>query len=191
MDITLDAPYADARTITTARATTIGTGCVCTGRTTAQTTSVSVVDMQGYLGFAIGTTNGTPSSPVYSAIGFSNPNLPIPGLCANSYTDLAFLIPNGTTGTTGPLANSAGFGMHIPNTFGGAALYFQNFTLDLAFPGIPLCASSGVMFTVPAANTTKVVNVTRMFDSSGTTTATDGLLFTTSSLGYGLPVEFN
>ncbi|MBI5850853.1 MAG: hypothetical protein HZB39_07470 [Planctomycetes bacterium] len=169
MDITLDAPYLwipisptltwearifgnpatgtfavlDAGSITTASATTVGTGCVCTGRTTAQTASISVADMQGYLGFAIGTTNGTPSSQVYSAIGFSNPNLPIPGLCANSHTDLTFLIANGVTSA------------------------------------------------VPAANTTRVAQVSRMFDSSGTTTSTDGLVFTTSTLGYGLPVEFN
>lgn len=182
---------ADNGSSTNATATTVGAGCVCTGRTTAQTASVVMADMQGYLGFAIGTTNGTPSSQVYSAIGFSNPALNIPGLCAPSYTDLAFLFPNGTTSSTGALANSAGFGLHIPNSFAGAAIYFQNFTLDLSLPGIPLCASSGVSFTVPTSNLSKIVQVTRVFDSSGTTTATEGLFFTTSVLGYGLPVEFN
>ena len=33
--------------------------------------------------------------------------------------------------------------------------------------------------------------MTRMFDGSGTTTATDGPVFATSTLGYGLPVEFD
>lgn len=180
----------DQGSFTTATGTTVGTGCICTGRTVAQTAVISMADMQGYLGFGIGVTNGTPNSQIFSSIGFTNPNLAVAGLCSNVYTDLTFFIPSGTTSATGSLANSAGVGFHIPNGLSGAQLFFQNFTFDPTLPGIPMCASSGVMFTVPAPNTTKIVQVSRAFDSSGTTTATTGLFFANSNIGYGLPVEF-
>ncbi|MEZ5965232.1 MAG: hypothetical protein R3F56_15470 [Planctomycetota bacterium] len=182
----------DASSVTTSAASTTGTGCVCTGRTSASTISSSFADMAGYLTMQIGVTNGAISAPALLSIGTSNPNLPFPGLCSNLLTDLAvppFFI--GNTGTTGTLSSQEGFTLAVPNHFAGAQLYFQAHTVDAGQAGLPICNSSGVTVTLPTSNLSKIVQVSRMFDSSNTTTATTGIFFATSSLGYGLPVEFN
>lgn len=183
---------ADQGSVTTAPATTTGAGCTCTGRATAQTLSLSAADMQGHFCLQLGTSNGPSTAPLLLAIGTANPNLPFPGLCSNVYTNLSvppFFV--GTTSATGALASQEGFTLAVPNTFAGATLYLQGHAVDAGQAGLPICNSNGVSLTVPTPNTSRVVQVSRMFDNSNTTTATTGVFFATSSLGYGLVVEFN
>ena len=129
---------------------------------------------------------------MYLAIGANNLNLPFPGLCSNVLTDLTVFTPLGTTSATGALANSASnIGLHVPNTMQGAQFFLQAHAVDVGQAGLPICNSEGRTFVVPQRNTSKVLLVSRMFDSSGTTTATTGIYFTTSTLGYGLVTQFN
>jgi hypothetical protein len=183
---------ADSASVTTATATSTGAGCVCTGRVSASTLSSSMADMGGMLCMQLGVSNGPSAAPVLLAIGTSNPNLPFPGLCSNLLTDLAVPpFPIGTTSATGLLSSNEGFTIALPNGFTGAQLFFQAHSVDPGQAGLPICNSSGQSYIVPASNTTRVPRVSRMFDSTNTTTAASGLFFATSTVGYGLPVEFN
>ncbi len=175
---------------TIASRTTVGTGCTCSGQSTTHNLSASVADVQGWLGLTVGTIAGPPNAPVFTAVGMSNPNLPFPGLCGSLYTDLLALLPTGITSASGALPTSDGLFMFVPNTIGGATLYLQNHALDIGLPGLGICNSAGGAFVIPAPNTGRVVRVSRMFDSSNTTTATRGVASATGTLGYGLVVEF-
>jgi len=62
--------------------------------------------------------------------------------------------------------------------------------LDLGLPGIGICNSAGGAYTIPGPNTNRVVRIARMYDNSNTTSATQGLALPSTTLGYGLVVEF-
>lgn len=177
-------------TVTGAGRTTTGQGCTCTGRTATHALSSTLNDIQGYLGLSVGVINGPSNAPAFTAIGFSNPNLTFPGLCGSLYTDLLAILPIGVTSATGSLASTNGLGLFVANNLGGVTLYLQNHALDLGLPGIGICNSAGGAYTIPGPNTNRVVRIARMYDNSNTTSATQGLALPSTTLGYGLVVEF-
>ena len=77
-----------------------------------------------------------------------------------------------------------------PNSFGGATLYLQAHSLDPSASGIPVRNSDGKTVVVPVANPSSTALCSRVTNNSGTTTATQGLYFSTSSYGYVLTTEF-
>ena len=66
----------------------IGSGCVASGRTTPMTLGLDYWDSGGILGLNHQVAAGPSNAPTLIAIGASNPNLQIPGLCSPLYTDL-------------------------------------------------------------------------------------------------------
>jgi Tol biopolymer transport system component len=182
---------ADAGAATLATTVTTGAGCVCTGRAARHSVSVTAADVQGWLGLQVGSTNAPAGAPVYTAIGFVNPDLAVPGLCAHLLTDLTIFGLCGVAGANGTLNGYEGnFTMHLPNTVAGMRLYLQNFAFDPGQAGVAMCVSSGTEVTVPLPNLTKNVRVSRMFDSSNTVVQTSGIRFATSTLGMGLVTLF-
>jgi hypothetical protein len=78
----------------------------------------------------------------------------------------------------------------LPNTIAGATVYTQVHSLDAARPGIPISNSNGRSAVMPASNLTTVVDVARIFNNIGGTTATEGEFFEGVTIGYGLVTEF-
>lgn len=185
--------------ITTATVATVGTGCIASGRTTAMTLTVTGADSAGIIHFGGYVLNGPSTASTILAIGSTNPNLPVFGLCSNLYTDLLVTLPVGSTDAAGALRNfteTSNFAapsmvFSAPNTAPGAVLYLQAHALDLGSTSlIPVANSSGVSFTFPVSNTSRLAQATRLFNNTGGTTGANAIYFNTSSIGYAQVTEF-
>lgn len=182
---TFQAMDADASSVTSATSTTFGTGCTATGRTSAMSLALAGADNGGVVGLLFTVANAPSTAPVIMIIGTTEIDVPIPGLCSNLYTDLLLLIPFGASSATGALAEA----LVAPNP-GAGSLSAQALSIDVGQTGLPFVVSNRRTVTIPAANTTKVLKVTRLTNTDGNSAATKATLFTTSSIGYGLPTRF-
>jgi hypothetical protein len=182
---------ADGSTSVTGTSTITGTGCAPTGSTTLMTHAYTVNDTTGTLLLNGTITGGPPNALALMAIGFSNPSVSIPDLCAPLYTDATIVQVLGLTSATGAYTADVATGAVIaPNTATGLTLYTQAFAFDpLSTFGLPLTASNGRSATVPAIGTAQVNLVTRLWNNVGGTTAPTAA-FSTSTVGYGLVTEF-
>lgn len=183
---------ADASSLTSGVSTITGVGCLAsTQATTLMTHGVTAADVGGTFHFGVTVTAGPNNAPCVLAIGSTNPNLPVPGLCTNLLTDLTAIVAYGTTSATGAITNDTlPFQITAPNTFGGATITTQVHAFDIgrADP-ILICNSNGRSTVLPAPNLTRVNAVTRLWNNAGGTTATQAF-FATSTVGYGLVTEF-
>jgi hypothetical protein len=181
---------ADQSTTVTGASTITGIGCPPTGGTTPMTHLYTVNDTSGTLLLNGTITGGPPNALALMAIGFSNPNLPAPGVvCSNVYTDGAIVQFLGVTSGTGAYtADNATGAIIIPNTASGVQLFTQAFCIDPTNPGLFLIASNGRTATVPQAGSPQNL-VTRLWNSVGGTTAANAA-FSTSTVGYGLITQF-
>ncbi len=182
---------ADASTTLTGVSTILGTGCAPTGATTLMTHTYVINDTAGTLLMNGTIAGGPPNALALMAIGFTNPNLAVPGLCANLYTDATLVQVLGLTSATGAYtADNPTGAFVVPNTATGITLFTQAFAFDpLSTFALPLTASNGRSATVPAVGTAQVNLVTRLYNSVGGTTAPMAA-FGTSTVGYGLVTEF-
>ncbi len=182
---------ADASTSTTATSTITGIGCIATGETSPMTHAYTINDSRGTLAMNGTITNGPANAIALMAIGFSNPNAPVPGLCSNLYTDAVFVQFLGLTSATGSFTADTPAGAIItPNNAVGLAVYTQAFVIDpLSAAPLPLVASNGRSATVPAAGVAQVNQVTRLWSNVGGTTASTAA-FGTTVVGYGLATQF-
>ena len=144
-------------------------------------------------------TNAPPASGTFLALGVTDPDLAVGGLCSNLRTDLTAVIPLGNTDANGFLGGTAA-GVKLPaspfaflfaNTFAGLPLYTQVHSLDAGSSwAVKVANSEGRAVVVPAPNLVRGVRVTRLFNSDGGTLAQHSLFFAGSSVGYGLVTEF-
>lgn len=192
---------ADAGTITTAAtATTTGPGCTVAGRTGPMTMDVQAADCSGSLAFGAWVDLGPGLAPTVLYLGTSNPNLAVPGLCGNVYTNLALALPmSNLTGTgfngqmqTATVRAVAGANVWmLPNTLPGALIYAQAHSLDASSTlPIPIANSDGKSFVVPSVNASRVDMVTRVTNNQGGTLGTEGIFFARNSVGYGIVTQF-
>lgn len=134
------------------------------------------------------------------AVGTSNPNLAVPGLCASLLTDLGLVLPIGMTDATGAIGeqNSAnnyfpseGSTFVVPNSIPGLVVYsLVRVQETLGSNAIPVINSNGRSITMPTSSMTHTVSVSRLFNNLGGTTATRGMFVNTTTLGYGLVTRF-
>ncbi|MCB9880865.1 MAG: hypothetical protein H6832_09690 [Planctomycetes bacterium] len=173
------------------------TGCTAGGQTLAMTHSVEISDRCGTLIMLFSARYCPANAPSLLIIGTQNLNVPIPGLCANLATDLLIALPFGVSDANGDLHRqstayyygAAGGVLLVPNP-GAGTIYSQIFSLDTTQTGIPFAASNGLALSIPAADTSKKCEVTRLFNNSGGVTEPMSAVFHTSSAGYGLVTRF-
>jgi hypothetical protein len=190
---TFSALDADQGSNTTGTASPVGAGCTATGRSVPMTHTASYIDCGGILVVNYQVANGPAGAPALLAIGSSNPNLSIPGLCSNLYTNLILLLPLPVLDPSGAVTPdmTANSSFILPNSLAGATIYTQVHALDPARPDpIGISNSDGVAGNVPAMNTAKIVDVARVWNNSGGTTATQGYFGVNTSVGFGLVTEF-
>lgn len=182
---------ADGSSGATTTSTITGTGCAPSTSATPMTHTYTVVDIAGTLLMNGTITDGPANELALMAIGFSNPNVAVPGLCSNLYTDATLIQVLGFTTATGTFTEHTPTGAFIlPNTAVGLQLFTQAFVFDAGSTfGLQLCASNGRSATVPGAVTTQVNLVTRLWNTVGGTTATTAF-FSPVTVGYGLVTEF-
>jgi hypothetical protein len=185
---------ADVSSTTSGTAGTItGTGCIATGRAAAMTHTITHADMGGLYLLNVSVGNGPSTAPLLWALGTSNPNLAVPGLCTNVLTDLLIILFAGSTDAAGALTTATPTRSTIvtPNSIGGATLFSQVHAIDMGRPDpIPVTNSNGRTFVVPMPNTTQVNKTTRLLNSAGGTTATEAIFFNTSTIGHALVTQF-
>jgi hypothetical protein len=189
---TFSSPDAEQGVVTTGTSAITGTGCVPSGLAAPMTHTFSCVDIAGTLVMNATVTGAPPTSFALLAIGSNNPNLPVPGLCGNLYSDALLLNFIGLTDGAGALTTATPTlsTISIPNTLVGLTLHTQAFVLDPGSTfGLPFAASNGRQVTVPTSDLTRVNQATRIFNNAGGTTATEGAYFNTS-IGYALVTQF-
>ena len=188
---TMSAYDADASTSVTGTSTITGTGCAATGASALMTHTYTINDTAGTLLMNGTITAAPPNALALMAIGFSNPNIPVPDLCTNLYTDAALVQLLGLTTATGTFTADTPTGaIIVPNSVVGTQFFTQAFALDpLSTSALPLTASNGRSATVPGIGSAQVNQVTRLWNTVGGTTATTAF-FSTSTVGYGLVTEF-
>lgn len=178
-----------------------GPGCIASGQSAAMTLTITHADSQGLYHLGCYVERCPINAPVVLAIGGTNPALSVPGLCGLLYTDLAAVIPVGSSSATGYLGNvdetsilraAPSMVFATQNTFGGATLYLQAHAIDVGSTNpIPLANSDGKSILVPVPNLTlPAAKVTRISNNGNGTLATQGIYFSTTSYGYGLVTEF-
>jgi hypothetical protein len=186
------APDAEQGVVTGSTSTITGTGCAPTGLGAPMTHAFSCNDVAGTLLLNATIAGGPANSFALLAIGTANPNLAVPGLCANLFSDAVLLNFIGLTDAAGALTTATPTlsTIVIPNTLTGVTLHTQAFVLDPASSlGLPFTASNGRQVTVPASDLTRVNQASRVVNNAGGTTATEGVFFTTS-VGYALVTQF-
>ncbi len=183
---------ASSRTNTTSAVT--GTGCIASGATAAMAHAVAMADMGGTLVMNVTLTGAPAGVPALCAIGISNPNFSVPGLCSPLLTSLDFTYTIGTTDAGGAISyhNAGASAFALPNSYGGGTIYTQVHCLDAgrADP-IKVCNSNGRSVPIPFSDTTHVVKATRLFSQLGGTGTSESLFFFGSTVGYALVTEFS
>ncbi len=188
VDICSFAPGSDSPTTT---------ACTAGGQSTPMAHTVEISDRSGTLLMLFSARYCPANAPSLLIIGTQNLNVPIPGLCANLATDLLLVFPFGTSDANGDLHRigttyyfgAAGGVIAVPNP-GAGTIYSQILSFDATQPGLPFAASNGLALTIPQSDTSKKVEVTRLFNNSGGVTEPMSAVFDTSSMGYGLVTRF-
>jgi hypothetical protein len=184
---------AESSSSTTGTAVAQGAGCVATGQTAAMTHTATYTDRAGNLLISFLLQRGPANAATLLAIGASNPNLAIPGLCSNLQTDLIVLLLMGVTDPSGGINRqmAAACSFVLPNTLGGAVIHSQAHALDPSRPDpIQICNSEGRQGTVPLPNLTRRMEVVRLWNDTGGTTALQAICAPASTIGYGLVTQF-
>lgn len=166
----------------------IGNGCTATGNQDPM--SLDTLSVASGFGTFWGTfVRAAPANaPLVLALGASNPNLPVPGLCTNLHTDLLTTLGMGSTDSTGTFAASGSAVFMVQRTFAGQSLFAQAFAFDAASShAIPLLGSNGVETTF--ASPQVFPDVSRIYAEGNA----DALLapFRIDSLGTGLVTRFD
>lgn len=180
---------------------TTGTGCVATGQAQPMQLTISHADSAGLYHLGCYVERCPANAPVVLALGTANPALSVPGLCGLVHTDLAAVVPAGTSSPTGLLANVDETSILRPapslvfatqNLFPTAVLYLQAHAIDAGSTNaIPVASSDGKAIAVPTPNLALgVAKVTRISNNGNGTLATQGIYFSTTSFGYGIVTEF-
>lgn len=191
---------------------TTGPGCVPGGQNAAMSLGM-LHNESGGIWTLTGWVDAAPkNAPLFLALGSTNPNLPVQGLCGSLYTDLLAVMMLGitdangffgVTSRTGATVTKGGggpFAFAVKNTFGGQTIYAQAHALDAAstFP-IGIANSNGRSALVPMPATTKIVRCTRLFHTDGLPnapwaacqqTAPSAAKIEPSNVGYAIVTEF-
>ena len=188
---TFNALDADQSSITPAVVASTGAGCIATGQTLRMAHGLACQDVAGTLLFGVTTSVAPANAAAVLALGVSNPNQPITGLCSNVYTDLTVLLPLPNVDANGLIQADTGYGFVLPNTFAGATIYSQIHAIDNGrADAIKICNSGGLATTIPTSNTSKRLQVSRVWNNVGGTTATVGTFAADTMVGYSLVTRF-
>ena len=191
--VTIDA---HSSSITSATFASTGPGCTASGQASPMLHGPRSGDYGGTLIFGTYVEFAPKTAPLILAIGATNPNLTIPGLCGGIYTDLLLMLPIGSSDATGFLGTialstkfPAGPGCFaLPNTAQGATLFTQVLAPDVGSTmPIPIATSDGKTFTVPTSNLSVIAQVTRIYNNSNS--VTDPWAYFADA-GYGIVTEF-
>jgi hypothetical protein len=160
--------------VTGAGSVSTGAGCNAAGKTVPMSLSFRQWDNAGTLEFGGNVVNGPANAPTILALGSSNPNLAVPGLCGSIFTNLLLLLGVGATDAMGELRENATttttaypaarLTFTMPNTLAGATIYAQAHSIDLGRTDpIAVCNSNGASLSVMSPSSVTPVKSTRIY----------------------------
>ncbi|MBI5849658.1 MAG: hypothetical protein HZB39_01245 [Planctomycetes bacterium] len=135
-----------ATTTNGATTTALGTGCTTQNGAMSLTTTFTATATA--LNLTWSTASGPSSVPLTVLLGLSDPNLAIPGFCANIRSDAIISVPLGDTGPTGSLAQTMSFPWSP--AFAGWDMFTQTLAPDASQAAFPLALSNGRRSPMPA-----------------------------------------
>ena len=124
------------------------------------------------VGFRI---EGAPSSSALLVmIGASDPNLPVPGLCAPLHALPTLFLSLGAASATGAMNTTFPISTPWSTSYVGVTLFTQALATDLSQPVYPVVVSNGLSSAAPTGNATGTVNINikRIYHTSSTTAVT-------------------
>lgn len=147
--------YVDRENRSNVRAsgTVLGTGCTATGRTTAFSHFFAALayapgDPNFGLRLEHSGSNAPASAPLSVLLGIGDPNLGLPGLCANLRTDAILDLPRAAASASG-FVSTQFFDLPFNASTAGLTLYTQFVAPDVGQPGLPIALSNARVTTVP------------------------------------------
>ena len=176
----------DAYSPTTVSAafTTSGIGCTTSNGVMKLRSNINSSTTTNTWTWSFAVTDGPPTAMTAVMVGFSNPNVPIFGLCAgaNLYTDALLFTSTGTTTSTGSLTRpSPALSVAFDPAFVGFVVHSQAASIDATQTGLQVAASNGNSASLPPLMPVPAVQIGRVY-ASGAPTATTGTASSTSGL---------
>jgi hypothetical protein len=166
-----------------------GTGCIAAGGTDPMRLDITALAIGSGTFYAPFVRAATPNAPLTLALGITNPNAPLPGLCGNVRTDLAVMLPLGATDSRGAFEPIGSLVTFVQRDLGGATLHAQTFTLDVGSPhAIPILLSNGVATTFPSLPPS-LPDVSRIYADGDATSPLAP--FRGDTVGVGLVTRFD
>jgi hypothetical protein len=181
-----DAELAPRNTSTDA---TFGLGCTLQGNQDPMrldTTSIGIGNSTYYATFV---RSAPANAPLVLAFGATNPNLPVPGLCCNSFTDLASILGFGSTAADGTFTANGNSVLFLQRDLAGVTLHAQAFAFDASSTQpIQLLGSNGATTTFAAPNGLfgSVSRIYALGDPTALVAPYDG-----DMVGFGLVTRFD
>jgi len=190
----------DAETCSTTAGTVskTGSGCTATGQASPMDHGAYAQDRAGTLLLILNAKYCPANAACFLMLGLKNPALTIPGRCAGLHTDMLVGAPFGQADGVGDLHiqgtayyyGAAGGAFLVANFAPGAKLFTQVLALDMGQPVLPAALSNGNQITLPMPDMSRACAVNRLFNNTGGLTEPMSTVFTTSTVGYGLPTQF-
>ncbi|MBK8979227.1 MAG: hypothetical protein IPM29_25300 [Planctomycetes bacterium] len=148
----------------------LSAGCTTPNGAMVHRTCLRVTGANLEFGFRV---EGAPSSTAVSLLlGFSDPNVAVPGLCANVRTLVEVTAPLGAANAGGAIG--LGFPFSIPwnAAYANAPLFTQAIALDPSQPGLSVALSGGLLTPAPASATATPIRVLRIYNTSSSSATT-------------------
>jgi hypothetical protein len=162
----------------------LGTGCTTPNGTFTHTSTLTASATTANLGF--GGSGAPAATQVYLLLGLVDPNLAVPGLCANLRTDAALALPLRVS-TAGGSVTTTTLTTPWQPSFAGVRLFTQLAAADGNQPGLPLALSNGLASPLPSGpGLPAPTNQRRIYNLTSVTTPTGTGLSTTA-----VPIQYN
>ncbi len=165
-----------------------GVGCTATGAQDAMRLSSTGIGVGLGTYYSHFVRAAPPSAPLVLAIGASNPNLPLPGLCCNLFTDLLATLAVGSTAVDGTYTSSGNTVFFVQRSLVGQTLHSQAFAFDATSThAIPLLGSNGAVTTFAAPSV--FPDVSRIYAEGNANALVAPFL--SDTLGVGLVIRID
>jgi hypothetical protein len=171
--------------------TVTGAGCTATGATLPVTQALSLGANGDSIVLGWSLVNAPPHSLAALSFGSLNPNAPVPGMCSNLQTNMLSVMNMGATDAQGQIPLGGNGTWIVENHWDDQTLFTQFHIGDAGRSSpIKVANSNGLRIRLPRSNTTRTLQVTRLWNDDGTTTATRAVYMVSGLANCGLVTRF-
>jgi hypothetical protein len=172
--------------------TTIGAGCVPSGKSAPMALAALSYQTINHLTLILTLTGAPNTAPTALAIGTTNPATSLPEICGLLHTDFALMLPMGLTDASGAIPRGGSGSLLFKNNPAPSATFYAQFhSLDAGSTmPVPVANSNGVQMLLPSVTPTTITEVTRLY-LAGNATGPAATLDTFGVIGYAIATQFH